>query len=278
MILHASLKTDIAQFYSSWILNRLKAGYIDIENGKFIDRYYFKKNNLEKIYFWSKDPQPLIKRISELISCEYDFEIITEMSFYDKCYEPKIKSKQRILNDIRKVSKIIGKDKISFCYGPVFTTFNCSDEWHFAQFKFLCEQLKDYINKIYITFEISENCLHAKNYNITKISRIKQIDFINEFKKIAQDNGLEFHLKPESTNLKKDEIDIGQMNACPACCMYCIGLTNKRTVKIKNEKHNSSSSLLIGNIDYDAKIKEIDLSETKTKENNEFIFDFTADL
>ena len=98
MILHASLKTDIAQFYSSWILNRLKAGYIDIENGKFIDRYYFKKNNLEKIYFWSKDPQPLIKRISELISCEYDFEIITEMSFYDKCYEPKIKSKQKIFS------------------------------------------------------------------------------------------------------------------------------------------------------------------------------------
>ena len=30
MIIHASLKTDIAQFYSDWIIKRLKEGFIDI--------------------------------------------------------------------------------------------------------------------------------------------------------------------------------------------------------------------------------------------------------
>ena len=42
MIIHASLKTDIAQFYSDWIFTRLKEGFIDIPDEKNINRYNFR--------------------------------------------------------------------------------------------------------------------------------------------------------------------------------------------------------------------------------------------
>ena len=117
MILHASLISDIAHFYPTWTINRLKEGYFDKETDKGVDRYDFKKNKLEKIFFWSKDPLPLIKQYKDLKETRYDFEIISEISLYDKCYEPKIKSKYRIMEDMRKAHTLFGKDKISFCYG-----------------------------------------------------------------------------------------------------------------------------------------------------------------
>ena len=277
MIIHASLKTDIAQFYSDWIFTRLKEGFIDIPDEKNINRYNFDKNNLSKIYFWSKDPQPLLKRIKELLAIKYDFEIVTEISLYDKCYEPKIKSKQRIMEDIRKFSNLIGKDRISLCYGPIFTTYNCSEEWHLFQFEFLCKQLHNAINKIYISYEISPNCLNAVNYNIKKISSNQQDVLFEKFKNIAQTYNLELLKKPELTSLANDELDIGEMNTCPAACVYCVGMNNKRTIKIKHEKHCSYSSLLIGKLDYDAKIKDIILvkkEKNKIENSIESLFDF----
>jgi hypothetical protein len=277
MIIHASLKTDIAQFYSDWIIKRLKEGFIDIPSEKQINRYDFAKNKLSKIYFWSKDPQSLFKHNIALKELKYDYEIITELSLYDKCYEPKIKSKQRIMEDIRKNSKFLGKDKVSFCYGPIFTTFNCPIEWHVFQFKFLCEQLHEYVNNVYISYEISNTCLNAKNYNIKKITQNDKQYLFKKFKEIADSFNLNLLVKPETTELTEEEIDIGEINTCPAACIYCVGINNKKTIKLKNEKHKPYSSLLIGDLDYDAKIKNIELiskSKQKLNTNQDSLFDF----
>lgn len=269
MILHASLISDIAHFYPTWTINRLKEGYFDKETDKGVDRYDFKKNKLEKIFFWSKDPLPLIKQYKDLKETRYDFEIISEISLYDKCYEPKIKSKYRIMEDMRKAHTLFGKDKISFCYGPVFTTYNSTKEWHINQFKFLVNELSSIIGKIYIAFEVSTNCKYAHNYNIQKLNNVSQLELFNIFSDISKKYNLEVFKKPETSTLNFDEIDMGDMNTCPANCVYCPGINNKRTTILKNERHVISSSLLIGNLPYDTKINEINLYKKEKIEKKE---------
>lgn len=277
MILHASLISDIAHFYPTWIINRLKEGYFDKETDKGVDRYDFKKNKLEKVYFWSKDPLPLIKQYKDLKETRYNFELISEISLYDKCYEPKIKNKYRIMEDMRKANTLFGKDKIALCYGPVFTTYNSTKEWHIDQFKFLINELNTMINKIYIAFEVSTNCKYAYNYNIQKLSYFSQTELFDAFCEIANKYKIETFKKPETTNLSFDEIDVGEMNTCPANCVYCVGVNNKRTTIFKNERHETFSSLLVGKLPYEAKINEVNLykkEKTKEKADSLSLFDF----
>ncbi len=266
MIIHASLQTDIANFYSDWILNRLKEGYLDIPEVKNIQRYDFKENELEKIYFWTKNPEKLIQKHIQLKKCGYDFELITQMTFYDKCYEPNIKSKDKAIENIRKASRLFGKNKVSLCYGPIFKTYNCPLSWHLCQIKFLLEELEGYIDKLYIFYEVSENCKNAINYNIQTLSELEQIEFEKNVEALTFDFDVDLLKKPSPQNLPPDTIDIGEKNTCPSSCMYCIGSSNKKSAKLKYSKHFPSSSLLIGNIPYDAKIKMIELPKRKKKE------------
>lgn len=265
MILHASLQTDIAAFYPEWLLNILQKGYIDIPGTKGFNHYNFKDNNLQKIFIWSKNPEKLMKYKTELKRTGYEFEIITQITLYDKCYEPNIKSKAKILNNVRKLSEIFGKKRISICYGPIFTTYNNSLEWHLAQINFILTELKGFIDHFYISYEVSDECQLYSKYNIKPIPDIQKNDFQMEIKEIAKKHKVDMLIKPEINKLEKDEIDIGEKHACPASCVYCIGGANKKLAKIKFQRHKKESSLLIGELPFDAKLNNIVLESIERK-------------
>ena len=86
MILHASLISDIAHFYPTWMINRLKEGYFDKETDKFI----IKKNlSLEKnLYvesFYHFRLKPLQSKWEELVSLSNENKeyLISKDSFID---------------------------------------------------------------------------------------------------------------------------------------------------------------------------------------------------
>lgn len=268
MLLYASLITDIAHYYPEWIITRLREGFFDIERKRSVDRFNLKDNNLEKIIFWSRDPLPLVKRIDELLSFGYDFEIVYMISLYDKFYEPHIKEKHKIFTDIRKLSEIIGKNKVSLCYGPIFETYNTDIDWHIHQFDFLCKSLSSSIGKTYTCFNISDRCLHDPHLNISALSDYDKISVINKMNEISKKYGLILNEKPLIKNLKSDEIDVGIIDACPAGCLYCDGLSNPKSAKIKARSHISSSNTLIGKIEYSSRIREVILKKEHSKSEN----------
>lgn len=275
MKIHASLITDIPHFYLEWFLNRIKAGYVDIKREKFVERYDFQKNKIEKIFFWSRDISSLLRKYKELKELPYDFEVINEISLYDKCYEPEIKDKSRVLNDIRKASALFGKEKTSFSYGPIFITFNCNIEWHLAQFEFLCKTFKEHVNHVYIDFNTSESCARKNKYNISLLSDEDKASITLRMKDIAKEYGMTLLLKPDPSALPYDEIDLGVMNSCPSGCVYCKGVTNRRTAKINLKTHIPTSSLLLGKIEFDTKIKNVDIEKlNKKNRDTSSLFDF----
>lgn len=265
MILHASLQTDIAAFYSEWLIKTLKRGYVDIPATKGFNRYDFNLNNLQKVFIWSKNPEKMMKYKVDLKQLDYEFEIITQFTLYDKCYEPNIKSKAKILNNIRKLSDIFGRKRVSICYGPIFTTYNNPLEWHLSQIDFLLKELKGYIDHIYISYEISDECLMYTNYNIKAIPENQKKLFNEQVEELARKYKISVRYKPEMNSLEKDEIDLGEHNACPASCVYCIGGSNKKLAKIKLQRHRPDSSLLIGELPFNAKINNVILETIERK-------------
>ncbi len=67
-IISASRRTDIPAFYSSWFIQRLKAGYVYVKNPYGGQTYKVSLNpeNIHSIVFWSKNYSPLISRINEI--------------------------------------------------------------------------------------------------------------------------------------------------------------------------------------------------------------------
>lgn len=278
MIIHSSLKVDITYYYMQWFINRLKSGFFDIpseKQGKIL-RYDFRINPIEKIYLHTKNPINIIKHYNDLKFFNYNYEIITHLAMYDKFYEPKICSKQKIFDQIRECKNLIGKENNSLCYGPIFKTFNNDINWHVSQFRFLCMILNTSVSTVYYDFSIKNSiCKNSNTYGATEFTKEEQEEIIKAFQEIANSYNLELKPIMAIETLTHNEIDIGEINTCLAACKYCKYITNTKTPIIKNKKHSPASSLLIGNVSIDDKIIEVNLSENnKNKDKSSSLFDF----
>ena len=77
MIISASRRTDIPTYYSEWFLNRIKEGYVCVRNPMNIhqiSRIDLSPDVVDGIVFWTKNPIPLIERVSELEKYVYYFQ------------------------------------------------------------------------------------------------------------------------------------------------------------------------------------------------------------
>ena len=69
MIISASRRTDIAAFYSTWFMNRVRAGFCTVPNPmnrKQVSRISLAPEDVDAIVFWTRDPRPLMHHLTEL--------------------------------------------------------------------------------------------------------------------------------------------------------------------------------------------------------------------
>lgn len=260
MIIHASTKLDISN-YIDWLHNRLLEGFFDKEiNEKVINR--IKLINIDELILYTKNPS-VIYRNRDYFE-QYNTKLITFVTLYDQFYEPNIKDKIKIINDIKKCRKIFNGNNY-LGYGPIFYTNNHNKNWHLTQFRFLCNSLKNYIKGIYIDFDINEYCQKSKKTNAYKLSEIEQKDILKELTKISEECNLQLLLKKKEEDFLNDEIDIGLINCCPNACEYCKYITNKKASKDKYKIFDNKNSLLYGIISKSQKINTIDFNKPKEK-------------
>lgn len=76
MIVSASRRTDIPSFYSEWMLNRLREGFVlvpGVRNPKMLGRVRLSPEAVDCIVFWTKDPAPMLERLNEIRDRGYRF-------------------------------------------------------------------------------------------------------------------------------------------------------------------------------------------------------------
>lgn len=111
MIISASRRTDIPTYYSEWFLNRIKEGYVCVRNPMNIhqiSRIDLSPDVVDGIVFWTKNPIPMIDRLSELENYVYYFQFT--LNAYGKDIEHNVPSKNDfIIPAFQKLSSLIGK-------------------------------------------------------------------------------------------------------------------------------------------------------------------------
>ena len=77
MILSASRRTDIPNYYSEWFFNRIKGGFIYVRNPMNIhqvSKIDINPETVDCIVFWTKNPEPMLNRLEELAPYHYYFQ------------------------------------------------------------------------------------------------------------------------------------------------------------------------------------------------------------
>ncbi len=287
MILNISGRTDIIAFYTPWLLNRFKEGFVDVRNPfypKKISRIFF--NDVDLLVFCTKNPLPILFYLSK-IKIPIVFQIT--LTPYLNDIEPNVPNKKKIIDGIKKISNIIGIENVFVRYDPILLNSKYTIEYHQKAFEKLCKILKGHVKHIIISFvDKYKNVLKNKNnlnlYDLTK-SDIKKIALL--FSKIGKENdiiiqscyegdlsnyGIAFepciskkyaytltgkkYLKWNSRNCGcVSLVDIGTYNSCNHLCKYCYANYDEKKVKGNQLNHDVNSTLLIGQIQKDDEIK-----------------------
>ena len=296
MILNVSGRTDIVAFYTDWFMNRYHEGFVDVRNPfnpKLVSRIDF--SDVDAILFCTKNPIPILNKINE-INKPIIFHVT--LTPYKKDIEPNVPPKGEIVEAVKKLSKIIGKDNLVIRYDPVFISAKYTLDYHIRAFENLCSLLDGYVSKILISF-LDDYKNVRKNEKVLNFKELEESDYkaIGEsFSTSALKHHMIVHTCFEDRDLteygfSKDEclshelaykltgkvykkewkarkegkchcvqmVDIGVYNSCKHFCKYCYANYDEKQVQDKFINHDPNSSLLVG------KLNENDIIKKRTK-------------
>lgn len=312
MIISASRRTDLPAFYSEWLFNRLKEEFVLVRNPMNIhqiSKISLSPDVVDGIVFWTKNPMPMMDRLSELEKYTYYFQFT--LTAYDRDVEPSIPSKNGlVIPAFQDFSKAIGRDRVIWRYDPIFFNERYTMEYHCKYFRVLASKLSDYTEKCTISFlDFYKNTeRNVRPLNIQAETSEMRYELMGRFSEIAKEYGFyidtcaekiesEGLAVPRACCIDKDRfecignckltlgkdpyqraecgcaasIDIGTYNTCKHGCLYCYANYSQNIVKKNAMAHNPNSPLLFGEIGEDDMIKERAIKSCK--ENQLTIFD-----
>lgn len=287
MIIQTGMRTDIPAFYSKWLLNRIKEGFVLVRNPYNpiqVTRYRLTSDVVDLIAFCTKNPAPMLPYMDVLKTYgQYWFVTITP---YGKEIEPNVPDKEKVMEDFKKLSGIVGVDSMGWRYDPIFIDEKHSAEWHISEFEKMAENLSGYTKSCVISFIDIYKKVERNFPNAREVSKADRITIGKAFIRIADRYGMTIRPCAEGNELaaygadcsgcmtvntfetalhahldvpkrKSNQrngqcacllgVDIGTYDTCGHLCKYCYANANAALVKENMRKHDPVSPFLLGN-------------------------------
>ena len=294
MIIQTGMRTDIPAFYTPWLINRLREGYVLVRNPYHptsVTRYILDPSVVDLICFCSKNPAPMLPYLDLLKPYgQYWFVTITP---YGRDLEPHVPPVPTILKTFQKLSDTVGIGCIAWRYDPIILTSYWTLERHIQAFRAMCKALAGYTHIAIISFVDLYEKVKRNMPEIKSVSFSDQLRLTETFVEIGRKYGI--RIKPcgenqrlETTgadcsgcmtvktyetaigqNLKVPRnphnrkecscyltADIGAYNTCSHLCRYCYANVEKDTVIHNVKLHDPKSPLLIGHVQPEDRIHD----------------------
>ena len=296
MILSVSRRTDIPAFYSEWFFNRIKEGFVYVRNPlnvHLVSQISLDPKLIDCIVFWSKNPKPMLHRLSELEKYMYYFQYT--INPYDTSIESRVPKKHNVIDTFRELSETIGPKRVIWRYDPVLFTSTMDMNYHVQYFEEIAKRLEGFTDTCIISFVdlYKKTQRNLKGTTARELSFPEIINLATQLVIIAHKHGMKIQTCAEEIALEKygivhgkcidnvliedllgmklvvskdknqreecgcvQSIDIGEYNTCLHGCKYCYANFDNVAVEKKRLFHDPNSPLLIGKIEKNDKIVE----------------------
>lgn len=156
MIISASRRTDIPAFYSEWFMNRIREGFCYVRNPYYLNqvsKISLSPQDVDCIVFWTKDATNLIPHLEELDIKRYKYYFQFTITPYGyKEIEPNLPEKNYLISCFRKLSNIIGKEKVIWRYDPIFYSDKIDHDYHIQRITKMASDLNGFTERCVISF------------------------------------------------------------------------------------------------------------------------------
>jgi hypothetical protein len=215
MIISASRRTDIPAFYTEWFMNRVRAGFCTVPNPfnpNQISNISLEPDNVDIFVFWTRNPKPLFPYLKELNARGYSYYFLFTLMDNPRIIDPKSPSPEISLATFRKLSDLIGPERMIWRYDPIVLSNVTDIEFHKQRFEFIADKLRGHTFRCIISFvdiyrkiEGRIKSLKDSGFVLNEWNDANLSDLLSSLVKIAGNNGFEIR----SCASKKDLTNFG---------------------------------------------------------------------
>lgn len=233
MIINTGMRTDIPAFYSEWLMNRIREGFVYVRNPYYrlqVSKYSLSPDVVDCLAFCTKNPYPMLKYLDELkekyknlthhtskacgcgtpepCNLRYNMFWFVTITPYGKDLEPNVPPFEKVIEDFKILSNKIGKNAVALRYDPILINEEYTAEKHIEMFDLFAKSLKGYTEDVTISFLDLYEKVKRNAPNIRPPTNEEQKYIAKEFVRIGKENNMVIHGCCENSNLKEVGIDI----------------------------------------------------------------------
>ena len=180
VIISASRSTDIPAFYAKWFFNRLAKGYCAWYNPFNQQKMYISFERCRVIVFWTKNPAPIIPYLPELDKRGIHYYFQVTLNDYEKeGFEPNVPSVDERIETFKKLSSLIGKEKVIWRFDPLIITPGIGPRELLTRIWNVGNKLKGYTDKLVFSFVDVKAYKKVQNNLVKETTLFTKVDVEN---------------------------------------------------------------------------------------------------
>lgn len=155
MIISASRRTDIPAFYSNWLINRLREGFLLTRNpfnAHQIKRVSLKPEDVDVLVFWTRNPSKLMPFLPEMDAHGYHYYFQYTITGYPRAIEKSVPSPHRAIETFSELSQQIGSARTVWRYDPILLSNLLPLDEHKRLFSKIAGMLAGKTSRVVISF------------------------------------------------------------------------------------------------------------------------------
>lgn len=284
MILSIDFRTDIPAFYSKWLLNRFKEGYVYFRNPSYpttLHKVILDRQHIEGIMWCSKNYLPILHdlhNITDVFPSIFHYTI----TGYGKDIEPNVPDLDQSIYTFKELSMRYGEDKVIWRFDPIFYCKEFEIWGTIQRFEKICKKLHNYTDRVVVNFISPYEKVKRHMPDLKLMSKYEKEACIINLLEICKHynlklqtcgNGLQFKelegveitgcldehalnlmgIYPKINNKETQwgckcfpNTCIGEYNTCLHKCKYCYASADFDKCDENNKLHDPNSPLLIG--------------------------------